>query len=212
MKDKPRRGPGRPKGSKNKAPRRDKGIRRKPLVETPERFKTPRPRGGPRKDGMPPIQRKRVSICPITGKPEVEEIAPEELRKVEKLTKLLARIRHLAGRGLLPPHISVLTGVAVADLSPGGMYYDDVETGRAEAVLAVAENHYDRVLQGKSTHEVMFYLKSIGGWSETADGRKKSRGEIGEPEEIKGIDITFDDEEEEVQEVREPGNSEGHGD
>lgn len=114
------------------------------------------------------------------------------------MTRFIGRIRHLAGRGMSPPHIAVLMGIPVAELSAGGMYYDDVETGRAEAVLAVAENHYNRVLAGKSTHEVMFFLRSIGGWADTADGRKKSRAELTQADETTGIDVSFEDEDEDT--------------
>jgi hypothetical protein len=206
---------GRPPGSKDKKKRKKaKRAPRRPgrvphIVTTPKHFQPPRGKGHPRKDGMPPIQRKKLDVCPIRGLPE-----PEPLKQVKKLTELLGRIRHMAGRGLMPPHIAVLTGVTVEDLSPGGLYYQDMEIGIAEAVLAAAENHYDRVLRGKSTHEVMFYLRSIGKWAETADGRKKSRGEVGEPEETKGFSITFDDDDVEEDEDAEDGRagaSGGHG-
>lgn len=105
------------------------------------------------------------------------------------------RIRYLAGRGLNPNHIATLAGVTLEDVSPGGKHYADVEKGVALAVLAVAETHYARVLSGKNTHEVMFYLKSVAKFAETADGRKKVAAETGTSDEIAGIDIEFDDSE-----------------
>lgn len=105
------------------------------------------------------------------------------------------KIRYLAGRGLQANHIATLAGVTLEDVSAGGKHWADVEKGVALAVLAVAETHYARVLSGKNTHEVMFYLKSVAKFAETADGRKKVAAETGTSDEIMGIDIEFDESE-----------------
>lgn len=113
----------------------------------------------------------------------------------EGAPSIAARIRYLAGRGLNSNHIATLAGVKLEDVSPGGDYWAEVEKGVALAVLAVTEKHYERVLSGKNTQEVMFYLKSVGKFAETAEGRKKVAEETGTSDENVGIDIEFDDSE-----------------
>lgn len=108
---------------------------------------------------------------------------------------LAARIRYLAGRGLTSNHIATLAGVPLEDVSLGGDYWPEVEKGIALAVLAVTEKHYERVLAGKNTQEVMFYLKSVGKFAETAEGRKKVAAENGASDDLMGIDVEFDDSE-----------------
>lgn len=117
----------------------------------------------------------------------------EPREDMEKLPKVVQRVRYLAGKGLNPNHIATLAGVPVEDVSPGGKYWAEVEVGAAEAILAVAETHYARVLSGKSTQEVMFYLRSVGKFAETADGRKKVAAENGTSDEFTGLDVEFDD-------------------
>jgi hypothetical protein len=113
----------------------------------------------------------------------------------EGISSVAEKIRYLAGRGLNPNHIATLAGVSLEDVSAGGKHWADVEKGVALAVLAVAETHYARVLAGKNTHEVMFYLKSVAKFAETADGRKKVAAETGTSDEITGLEIEFDDSE-----------------
>lgn len=113
----------------------------------------------------------------------------------EVLPDVVKKVRYLGGMGLNPNHIATLAGVPLEDVSPGGKYWPDVEKGAAEAILAVAQTHYARVLSGKSTQEVMFYLRSVGKFADTPDGRRKVAAESGTSDEFTGMDIEFDDNE-----------------
>lgn len=106
---------------------------------------------------------------------------------------LVEKIRYLAARGLHSTHIATLAKVPLERVSPGGDLWHEVEGGAAEGILAVAEKHYERVLAGKSTHEVMFYLRAVAKFAETPEARKKVAAETGASDEISGVDVSFDD-------------------
>lgn len=125
----------------------------------------PRLPGRPRKDGLPPIQRKKLAAQTAP----TANLSPDEIKA---LRELVARIRYLAGRGMPLKYIAALTRVPVTDFETGGRFAEDIEIGKAEAALAVMEATYTRVIEGK-TIETLFWLKCNAGWAETASARKK---------------------------------------
>lgn len=149
--------------------------------------------GRPRKDGLPPIQWKKGEvgeIDPITGEP----VAPPpefEVLVGSRDPRLIARIRYLAGRGLQPDNISALTSVPAEAFIQGGVYFEDVRVGRAEANLEIMEALFEKALakNDKSYVEKLFLAKSLVGLAETPAGRAKVAAEQGGDEDITEIEI-----------------------
>lgn len=141
--------------------------------------------------GRPKGSKNKPKILKSPFKPnEVPGVSGDPTVPVDSVAE---RVRYLAGRGLNANHIAILASVPVEDVSQGGKYWPDVEKGVALAILAVAETHYARVLAGKNTPEVVFYLKSVGKFAETAEGRKNVAAETGTSNEAVGLAIEFDD-------------------
>lgn len=154
-------------------------------VKPPAGFGVP---GRPRKDGMPPIQWKKGEngvTDPISG----AIVPPPPVGPRDP--KLIARIRFLAGRGLLPDNISALTSIPPEAFQPGGAYFEDVRIGRAEANLAIMESLFKKALAegDKSYVEKLFLAKCLVGLAETPAGRAKVAQEQGEEEELTGIEL-----------------------
>lgn len=147
--------------------------------------------GRPRRDGLPPIQKKLV-FTPA-------QLAEQAVAKASKA--LLAYIRRLAGRGLPPKYIAVLVNrdfaeakVGPADFETLGRYHDVALQGRAEAALEVADGMFDRAKNptGKGV-DPLFWLKCNADWSETPAGRVKAKAADDDDDKITGIDITVTD-------------------
>lgn len=139
--------------------------------------------GRPRKDGLPPIQ-KAIFLT-------------AEDKALLKNKALMARIALLAGRGLDPKLLAVKirreypeTNAQPEDFEPAGRFHDEAMIGRADAVLEVGQAMFDRACaaNGKGVDPI-FFLKCLGGWSETAAGRMKNKA-ADEDDVYTGVDIT----------------------
>ncbi len=142
--------------------------------------------GRPRKDGLPPIQKKI-------------HYTPEQLAQLKDRT-LMARISLLAGRGLDPKLLAIKirreypeTNAQPEDFEVGGRFHDEAMNGRADAVFEVGNAMYERACaaNGKGVDPI-FFLKCLGGWSETAAGRLKNKA-ADEDDVYTGIDVTVTD-------------------
>jgi hypothetical protein len=174
---------GRPKGSKN----RPKRPRIPKIPVTPEGKALP---GRPRRDRLPPIQRK-AALTPEQAAEQAVAAASE---------RFLARIRFLAGRGLPPKFIASLINrdfpkakAVPEDFEQQGRYHGVALQGRAEAALEVAEGMFDRAKSptGKGV-DPLFWLKCNADWSETPVGRQKAKA-ADDDDTFTGIDITVTD-------------------
>lgn len=142
--------------------------------------------GRPRRDGLPPIQKKA-------------NYTPEQLAQLKDKV-LMARIALLAGRGLDPKLLAVKirreypeTNAQPEDFEAAGRFHDEAMNGRADAVFAVGDAMYERACaaNGKGVDPI-FFLKCLGGWSETAAGRMKNKA-ADEDDVYTGIDIQVTD-------------------
>lgn len=176
----PRAAMRKPQGPESpKKPR--KAYKRPPIRKIPVAGGKALP-GRPRRDGLPPIQRAKPTVQgPLT----VEEI------------RLRGRIGYLAGRGLPSKLLAAkirreFPGCEAQpeDFEPRGRFYDDVMSGKADAVLEVAEGMFDRAKDGTGKGvDPLFWLKCHGEWAETATARKKTK-DADEDDAIVGLDIT----------------------
>lgn len=151
-------------------------------------------RGRPRRDGMPPIQK----VALLTP----QQVAERAIAHAS--AAFLAKIRHLAGRGVPPKFIAVLLNrdfpgapgapTVTEDFEAGGRFYTIAMEGKGDAVLEVAEGMFDRAKSatGKGV-DPLFWLKCNADWSETPAGRVKARAADEDDGGITGIDITVTD-------------------
>lgn len=109
----------------------------------------PLPRGKPRADGKPPIQRR-------LGEAQAET-EPQRI----------AAIRHQAGLGVPEDCIAVLVGVPVETLKPGGKYYEECLKGRGQAILAMSSKVYDRCMEGRPA-DALEWLQHNAEWRKPA--------------------------------------------
>lgn len=138
--------------------------------------------GRPRKDGLPPIQK----APPV----------PERSTAVDS-ADMRSRISYLAGRGLPPKLLAAKirgefpgSDAQPEDFEFRGRFHEDVMSGKADAVLEVAEKMFDRAKDGSGKGvDPLFWLKCHGDWAETAAARKRTKDDD-EDDAIAGIDIT----------------------
>lgn len=129
--------------------------------------------GRPRKDGLPPVQRKAI-LTP-------EEAAALAVRNAS--AALLAKIRHYAGLALTPKLLAVMVNkdfpdakVVAADFDTDGRYHNVVLEGKAEAVMAVSQALFERAKNGTGKGvDALFFLKCQGDWNETPAAREKAK-------------------------------------
>lgn len=134
-------------------PKKKRRPRRKP-------GEAPRPLGAPRKDGLPPVQRKALAAA-----------APDALRRVpEPASDLAQHVRELAGDGLIVEDIAALVRCNEEDLEKGGSLFEDVQIGRALGSLHLCRELKKRAIGG---HPILtiYATKALAGLSDT--GRKK---------------------------------------
>lgn len=133
--------------------------------------------GRPRRDGMPPVQKKAL-LTP--------EQASEQAVKAASAI-FLAKIRHYAGRGMPATFIASLMStdfpdqpygpLTPDDFEPSGRYYPVVVHGKSLAAMEIADGMFSRAKDplSKSSIEPLFWLKCNADWNETAAGREKAK-------------------------------------